>query len=105
MIEERFTSDELTACEKVAGYIVKIGMTTPAIFFLELNKPLNYVGSQALALFEPFIKAFVLDNQYGSFVNFLEKRSSVETMIRMIEDLDDKKRAEVAVRKKIKNKE
>ena len=94
--------NELIVAEKVARFIVDHGFATPAILFIELNRPLNYVASQGMALFEPFIKAFVVKNDYSEFVNFLEKRDSIDIIIDMIERYDKEKREEQKVIKKAK---
>lgn len=102
--KEIFTQDELLAAEKLAKFLVKHGLTTPAIFYIELNRPLNYVGSQFLALFEPFVKAFVLNNGYENFINFLEKRESVDILLNMIEEYDKKFKEELKSKKLNKKK-
>ena len=44
---------------KLAEEVKARRMTTPAIFFLEMMRPLNFVGSQAMIFFGPIISAFV----------------------------------------------
>jgi hypothetical protein len=75
--------------EAVAGRIVRMGMTAPAVFFLESSKPLAYVGSQALVFFEPFVKSFLNFAHYDRFVALMENRENVERLIRRVEELDD----------------
>ncbi len=104
-MSDEFTKDELLVAEKVVKFFVNHGMTTPSIFYIELNRPLNYIGSQLLALFEPFIKAFVVGNEYSNFVNFLEKRDSVDILLEMFDKYDKEKRLEVKAKKKNKKKE
>ncbi|MCK5223190.1 hypothetical protein KAR04_00335 [Candidatus Calescamantes bacterium] len=99
-----FTDEELRVAGKAAKFIVDRGFATPALLFIELNRPLNYVGSQVLALFEPFIQAFVMTNDYPAFVNFLEKRESVDKMLELIEALDEEQRKKMKeIKKERKN--
>ena len=44
---------------KLAEEVKSRRLTTPAIFFLEMTRPLNFVGSQAMVFFGPIISAFV----------------------------------------------
>ena len=80
--------DALTAypyLEKVATWIVRRGLTTPAILFLETGKPLNFLGSQLLIGFSPFIQAIFKGNEYQKFALVLEKDANVELLIELIE--------------------
>ena len=45
---------------KLAEEVKARSMTTPAIFFLEMMRPLNFVGSQAMIFFGPIISACLL---------------------------------------------
>lgn len=75
--------DELLA--QVASYVVRRGLGTPAIFFLESAKPMSFVGSQALVFFEPFIRVFLSTERYQRFASLMEHRDNFEYMIRQIE--------------------
>ena len=80
--------------EKVAVGVVKRGMETPAILFLEMHKPVSFFASQGLVILSPFTAPFIgLDNvQVAS--KLLEKRENVELLIRRIEDLSVERDAE-----------
>ncbi|MCG2767164.1 MAG: hypothetical protein ABIK79_17100 [Chloroflexota bacterium] len=45
--------DRLELIEKVARRVERWGLVTPAVLFLELGKPLSFVGSQILLLAQP----------------------------------------------------
>ena len=104
-MNKEFSKDELLVAEKVVRFFVNHGLTTPAIFYIELNRPLNYIGSQLLAMFEPFIKAFIVGDEYENFVNFLEKRDSIDILLEMFDTYDKEKRLEVKAKKKKLKKE
>ena len=101
-MSDEFTKDELLVAEKVVKFFVNHGLTTPAIFYIELNRPLNYIGSQVLAMFEPFIRAFIIGDEYTNFVNFLEKRDSVDILLDMFDKFDKEKRIEIKEKKRLK---
>src|SRR5574341_1926103 len=73
---------------KIAFKVVQWRMTVPAILFLESVKPLNYIGSQMLVFFEPFVQAFFTVKDYNEFVRMMEERENVERLLQRIEKLD-----------------
>ncbi|MBC8228831.1 hypothetical protein H8E77_04700 [bacterium] len=72
--------------EKVAKGLVKRGLTAPAIFFLEVCKPLNFLGSQFLIAIAPFVQSLLPLRDYRKFALIIEKDSNVEELITLIED-------------------
>ena len=74
--------------DKLAHKVVQWRMTVPAILFLESVKPLNFVGSQMLVFFEPFVQAFFKGRDYNEFVMMMEEREDVERLLQRIEKLD-----------------
>lgn len=82
--------------DKLAHKVVQWRMTVPAILFLESVKPLNFVGSQMLVFFEPFVQAVFTVRDYNEFVRMMEERENVERLLQRIEKLD----AEVLQREK-----
>ncbi len=60
----------------------------PAILFLESVKPLNYIGSQMLVFFEPFVQTLFTVKDYNEFVRMMEERENVERLLQRIEKLD-----------------
>ena len=49
---------------QLAEKITSHGMSTPAIFFLEMVKYVSFLGSQLMVFFGPIITVFVRGNQY-----------------------------------------
>lgn len=82
------TPEQQPAVEKVCREIVRRHMTTPALVFLEMSRPLNYVGSQALHFFQPVISVLTDSAGPKHFAEFLERRGSIEYICRRIEDLE-----------------
>ena len=73
---------------KLAQEVKSRRLTTPAIFFLEMMRPLNFVGSQAMVFFGPIISAFVQTDGYYRAAEIFENHKSVEFLIQEIERLD-----------------
>lgn len=74
--------------EKLAKWVVRKGMTVPAIMALESVKPLNYVSSQTMVFFEPIFQAIFNMREYDIVREALERRESIEILILRIEEFD-----------------
>ena len=68
--------------------VVKRRLTAPAILFLEMCKPLNFLGSQVLIALNPFVQAVFNTTEYQKFALIIEKDANVELLIRLIEEFD-----------------
>jgi len=83
------TDAQKEVVDRVCREIVRRGMATPALIFLEMFRPLNYIGSQVMHFFRPIV-AIVLDVEgYRHMSEFLEHRQSVDHLRQRIEELDD----------------
>ena len=69
--------------EQVARRIESVGMTAPAVAFLEVNRPLAFLGSQMLLVAQPFLSPFLAS--VDGWVEILEDRGSVEQLVRRLE--------------------
>ncbi|MCB9479907.1 MAG: hypothetical protein H6684_13255 [Deltaproteobacteria bacterium] len=83
--ERTFTDEERALAGRIAEKIVGRQMTTPALLFLESARPLNFLGSQALAVFEPMVGGLVSGDDYAHLRRLLEKRGSVDLLLDAIE--------------------
>ncbi len=86
------TEAQRPVVERVCGEVVRRGLTTPAIMALEMSRPLNFVGSQALHFFSPLISALTDAQGHKQFAEFLEHRGSIEYLCRRMEQLDAERR-------------
>ena len=84
--EEPLTGQERRLLEKIADAVVRRRLETPALFVLESAKPLNYLGSQAMAFFEPVVRGLFAATDYGRVRRILERRQSVEWLLQEIEN-------------------
>lgn len=86
--KEELTPHQEEILTKIAQKVVSWKMSVPAILFLESVKPLNYVGSQMMAFFEPFVQAIFSWKDYDEVRNMMEERGTVERLLQRIEQLD-----------------
>jgi len=94
LIDDISDEEQSQILEKVARDIAKRRLTAPAIFFLEMGKPFNFLGSQILIGLEPFIRSLFNIRDYRKFALIIERDSNVEQLIRFIEDFDVAKKEE-----------
>ena len=79
---------EKAVVEKICREVVRRRMTLPASMLLEMSRPLNYLGAQALHFFTPFATTLVDAQAWNDFAAFVERRGSVEYLIRKIDDFE-----------------
>lgn len=73
--------------DRIAARIVRHGLATPAIFFLESVRPLNFVAAQTMVFFGPLATAILPRADYERLAKLLERRESVEALLVRIEAL------------------
>ena len=86
--KEPIPAEEDAVLEKVAKKVVQWQMAVPAIMFLEMVKPLNYIGSQAMVFFEPIVNSVFTFKDYDTFRIALERRENIENLLQKIEAHD-----------------
>jgi len=93
--ENKLPSEEqILIADKVCSEISRRHLTTPALIFLESFRPLNYIGSQALHFFYPFISAITNAKGYKIFSEFLETRNSIDYLYQRIEEYENQHETE-----------
>jgi len=86
---DKSTNIEKEFISNVAARIHQSGFITPAVFFLELTKPLSLIGSHAMIFFGPIINAFINTEGYYKAAEIFEKPENVELLIQEIENLEE----------------
>jgi hypothetical protein len=74
--------------EKICSELVRRRLTTPALFTLEMSRPLNYISAQFLHFLHPFVTVIADKNEYENLTLFLEQRGSVDYICRRLEALE-----------------
>ncbi len=79
-MEDMETSGDVLV-ERLAHLVGRWGLATPAIFFLEANKPLSFIGSQALLLLQPMTELFMAPELTADLAALFADRDRLETLI------------------------
>ncbi len=88
MWSEDLTEEETAALiEKAAEEVRKRNLMTPAILFLEMHKPLAYIGASASVVFAPFAVPFLGFDFVNNYSRLFAKRENVERLICRLEEL------------------
>lgn len=74
--------------ERIAKKIFDSGFITPAIFFLEMTKPLALLGSHFLIFLGPVINSFIQSDNYYRAVQVFEEPSNIDMLLDVIERLE-----------------
>ena len=86
---ELIVDDETRAIvDKLAHEIVRRRLTTPALLALEMGRPLNYIGSQAMVFMQPIVSVLFNTEGYEAFARFMEQRKSVDYLCDRIEQTE-----------------
>jgi hypothetical protein len=73
--------------DRIAQEVVKRRLETPAILFLEMHRPLQFLSSQALVVFSPLLAvAFSVPN-LEKLSLLMEKRENLDRLLDRIEAL------------------
>ncbi|QDT43989.1 hypothetical protein Pan241w_40930 [Gimesia alba] len=81
------TAEQQQIADRICREIIRRDMVTLAILSLETCRPLNYIGSQAIHFFAPFLSFLVDPQAQKIFAEFLEKRGSIEWLCQRLETL------------------
>ena len=78
--------------KNLAHRIINSGLITPAVFFLEIIKPMSLLGSHALIFLGPIINSFIQSEDYYRKIEVFEKPENIELLLEMIEKIDKNER-------------
>ncbi len=105
--EVNAVKDEITPerrdeiCQALAERVASFGLITPAIFFLEMHRPLSFVGSQLMHFFSPIVGVFF--ETFEDYAFFFEQRENVDLLVKKLEELSRKQdEEEKAIRARLK---
>ncbi len=89
---EPLSEKERAVILKLVAVIQKRKLTLPAVMFLECTQPLNYIGSQIMVFFRPFLTFFFTPAEYDTFQGILERREGIKRIIEELEKTDTHRR-------------
>ena len=79
---------EAVLIDRLASRIRDMGLIAPALFFLESNRPIAFMGGQLLHFFRPLL-GFVHGEQLALYAALLESEESVVRLIDRLEDISE----------------
>jgi hypothetical protein len=82
------TEAERPIVDRLCQEVVRRRLTVPAIAFLEMSRPLNFVAANTLHYFAPILSALGTGEDHRRFAEFLERRGSIDHLCRRIEELE-----------------
>jgi hypothetical protein len=86
--QSTLTKKDKAFITRLAKRIQQSGFITPAIFFLEMTKPLALLGSHAMVFFGPIVNSFIQADGYYRAAELFEEPETVEFLLDEIERLD-----------------
>lgn len=88
MLRNVSMDDEDAAVEDIAQHVVKEGMSTAAILFLETSKPVSFLAGQAALIATPFVGGFLDPMRMERYSDLFSDRRFIERLIQRIEELE-----------------
>ena len=85
MSELQVTEQQTAAADRVAAFIRRHGLVTPAVLYLESMRPLSFVGSQFMHVMSPAITTFLSTSDWDALAKLLEDRRGLEYLLTRIE--------------------
>jgi hypothetical protein len=82
------TEAERPIVDRLCLEVVRRRLTVPAIAFLEMSRPLNFLAANAIHFFAPLFSVLGTGDEHRRFAEFLERRGSIDHLCRRIEELD-----------------
>ncbi len=79
--------------DAMARFVVERGLAAPAVLFLELHRPLAFIGSQAGIVFSPFLVALFGFQRVDEYTQLMSERENWDRLIERIEELEEERRA------------
>lgn len=71
--------------DRLADWIARRGLLTPAVFLLEANKPFSFLGGQVLWVLQPLLGPAIGYGRMAAYARLLEDRTSVERLLERLE--------------------
>ena len=72
---------ECEVATRLAQFVARRQLLTPALMLLESGRPLNFIGSQVLAFLAPFATLVFSPDEYQVLVRLLERRQGLDVLI------------------------
>lgn len=91
------SEEEASIIDRLVVELERRRMTGPALIFLEMSRPLNYLSAQTLHFLQPVATMIFNRRDYQILAKFLERRESIDILC---ERLETRKSVEAAAERK-----
>lgn len=71
--------------DRLCHEIARRRLTTPAVLYLEMSRPLGFLAAQAIHFFTPLISLFTDRQGHREFAEFLEHRGAIDYLLDRLE--------------------
>jgi len=91
------TEAQREAAEWLCRKVVERRLALPAHVFLEMGRPLSFLGSQAMHFTHPLVWSVAPNRSsegYRHLAGFLERRGAVEWILKRIDELENERKNE-----------
>jgi len=89
--ENTSSQDRADLIERISRRVVAARMEAPAVLWLEMNRPLAFIASQALLVGMPFLGLVVKPDDVAAFSDLLKEPDGVESLICRIEEMSEER--------------
>jgi hypothetical protein len=73
--------------DRTANRLAGLGLTAPAVLFLEMHKPLAFLGAQVLLAAQPFLSLAFNDADIRDLAEIIEDSTGLEQLIGRLESI------------------
>lgn len=80
---------EREVAARLAQFVARRQLLTPALMLLESGRPLNFIGSQVLAFLTPFATLVFSRDEYEVLVRLLERRRGIDLLIEALDEAQE----------------
>ena len=80
---------EREVATRLAQFVARRQLLTPALMLLESGRPLNFIGSQVLAFLAPFATLVFSPEEYEVLVRLLERRLGIDLLIEALDQAQE----------------
>jgi hypothetical protein len=81
MVKELAQTQDNPLIEPLVEQARRFRLMLPAILALEIARPLSFIASQGLYLFEPLLRFFYQEPRVGDYAEFFGSRSNMDHLI------------------------
>jgi len=86
--------DEGEIIDEIARRVVREGMGSAAIVFLESSKPVSFLGGQAALAATPILGGFIEPSRLERYADLFSSRAFIERLIQRIEEVEEERAGE-----------